>query len=115
MLRVCDSVCVGAARRGMGVCCGPAFSRVKRDFPVCSQWECDRQSALLLTSYQLTREHMPVSANWWLALYERVCVSVCVQQALAKRFVWASAGSTGHSSFPALEPALDRSHACNSQ
>lgn len=73
------------------------------------------QSALLPTSYQLTREHMPVSANWWLALYERVCVSVCVQQALAKRFVWASVGRTGHSSFPALEPALYSSHACYSQ
>lgn len=55
---------LGTARRGQrGVCCGLAISRVKRDFPLRSQWECDIDKVFALPppSYQLTREHMPVS------------------------------------------------------
>ena len=61
-------VCVlalGIARRGRGVCvCGLVVSRVKRDFPNRSQWECDIDKVFALPppSHQLTREHMPVSS-----------------------------------------------------
>ena len=71
-------------------------------------WQSVCTAASFSPAHKGAHASVLLSANWWLALFECVCVRVCVcvcvcvylQQALAKRFVWASVGRAGHSSIP---------------
>lgn len=100
-------VCVGTARHGKGVCCGLATSRVKCDFPLCSQWEfdIDKVFSLPLPSYSLKGSTCQYPLKCQLVSAPvRVCV--CLRQVMAKRFVWASVGQAGHSSIPSPRASI---------
>lgn len=99
---------------------GPTISRVKRDFPLCSHWECDIDKVFAMhpPSYQLTREYMPVSTKvptgGWPRMYMCVCESVC-SKLWPKGLFGQVLAELVTLPFPALEPALYSSHACYSQ
>lgn len=69
-------------------------------------WRSVCTAASFLPAHKGAHASVHLSANWWLAPYESVCACVCLQQALAKRFVWASVGRAGHSPIPSPRASI---------
>lgn len=108
--RVYGFVCVCTTRRVRGVCCcGLAIFKGKTwlspPFTVGMwHWQSVCTAASFSPAHKGAHANVHLSANWWLAPYE--CVCACLQQTLAKRFVWASVGRAGHSSIPSPRASI---------